>query len=90
MAIVGFLSPLSVAVFGPACGRLLDLTPRRPALRFITAAQTGAIATGGKPAAPALLHACPRGMSARASAAGMSACPATAIAGACGLWRVRC
>ena len=51
MAIVGFLSPLSVALFGPACGRILDLTPRRTALRFITSAQTGAIATAGKPAA---------------------------------------
>jgi hypothetical protein len=47
VAIVGFLSPLSVAVFGPACGRLLDLTPRRTALRFITSTQLGAIATAG-------------------------------------------
>lgn len=47
VAIVGFMSPLSVAVFGPACGRLLDLTPRRTALRFIISAQIGAIATAG-------------------------------------------
>ena len=47
MAIVGFLSPLSVAVFGPACGQSLDLTPRRTALRFIITAQIAAIATAG-------------------------------------------
>lgn len=47
VALVGFISPLAVMALGPWCGQLLDLTPRRSALRFIAVAQTAAIITAG-------------------------------------------
>ena len=49
VALVGFISPLAVMALGPWCGQLLDLTPRRSALRFIAVAQTAAIITAGMP-----------------------------------------
>ena len=47
MAVVGFLSPVAVILFGPFCGRMMDFTPRRRALRFITCTQTAAIISAG-------------------------------------------
>ena len=47
VAVVGFLSPVAVILFGPFCGRMMDFTPRRRALRFITCTQTAAIVTAG-------------------------------------------
>ena len=52
MAVVGFLSPVAVILFGPFCGRMMDFTPRRRALRFITCTQTGAIVLAGTAHAP--------------------------------------
>lgn len=49
VAVVGFFSPLAVMALGPWCGQLLDLTPRRTALRFIAVVQFAAIVTAGKP-----------------------------------------
>lgn len=52
VALVGFISPLAVMALGPWCGQLLDLTPRRTALRTIAAAQTAAILTAGRTVLP--------------------------------------
>jgi hypothetical protein len=47
VALVGFISPLAVMMLGPWCGQLLDLTPRRTALRFIVCMQSSAIIVAG-------------------------------------------